>query len=151
MLTAKDSRIGKRFLCCLALVLPMAMPAFAEETLTRTIQDNARVLDADVIIVGKQRVILWGVDAPERGQTCVLSGKPWGCYDAAKRKLELLAGRGEVTCMLLGEPDPFNRYFGVCESGGEDINAEMVRSGMALAYLDQTDDYEAVQIGRAHV
>ena len=99
------------------------------------------VIDADVLRFGQQRVILWGVDAPERPQKCQLNGSYWGCYDAAKRQLQLLAGRGEVVCSLRGEPDPFGRRYGVCSSGGEDLNAEMVTSGLALAFDEQADDY----------
>ena len=121
-----------------------ALSAMADDV--KTISGAARAIDADVLQVGNQRVILWGIDAPERSQTCILDARKWGCYEAAKRLLETLAGRGSVNCILIGEPDPFNRYYGVCEFNGEDIGAEMVRQGMALAYLKQTNDYEAVQL-----
>ncbi len=99
------------------------------------------VLDADILKFGQQRVILWGIDAPEIKQKCWIDGVFWGCHEAAKRKLQLLAGRGEVTCTYRGEPDPFNRQYGVCISGGEDLNAEMVRAGLALAFVEQSEDY----------
>lgn len=107
------------------------------------ISGTAAVIDADVLRIGTQRVILWGVDAPEKNQVCQLNGKAWGCYDAAFRYLQLLSGRGEVSCTYKSDPDPFGRRFGVCESGGEDLNAEMVKAGMALALEEQTDDYVA--------
>lgn len=107
----------------------------------------AEVVDADIIRIGAQRVILWGIDAPEREQPCYRDGERWGCADAARRALELLAGRGEVVCVLTPDPaDPFGRRHGVCESGGQDIAAEMVRRGMALAWLEQTDAYLPQQI-----
>ena len=116
------------------------------------IRGMADVIDADILTFGTQRVILWGVDAPDRRQTCQLNGALWGCHDVAFRRLQLLAGRGEVVCWLYGEPDPFGRRFGICESGGEDLNAEMVRSGVALAFTEETDAYvpqmaEAIQAG----
>jgi len=123
-----------------------ASAAPADDVKTRTIEGPARAIDADVLMVGKQRVILWGIDAPERSQTCILDARKWGCYDAAKRLLETLASRGPVNCVLIGDPDPFNRYFGVCEANGDDIGAEMVRQGMALALLDQTKDYQDIQL-----
>lgn len=110
------------------------------------VSGDAEILDADIIKIGNQRVILWGLDAPERSQACYKNAEKWGCYDAAKRTLELLAGRGEVTCYLTGEPDPFNRRYGVCESGGDAINDAMVRRGMALAYEEQTKDYLDAQM-----
>jgi endonuclease YncB( thermonuclease family) len=70
-----------------------------------------------------------------------MNGTFWGCYDAAKRQLQLLAGRGEVTCTYRGEPDRLGRQYGVCTSGGQDINEEMVKAGLALAFREQSDDY----------
>lgn len=120
----------------------IAAPVVAQDVVSGT----AEVLDSDILKIGTQRVILWGIDAPERTQFCIKEGARWGCAEAAFRSLELLAGRGEVACLLTGEADPFGRRFGVCESGGQDIAAEMVRRGMALAFLEQTEDYLPVQI-----
>ena len=124
------------------LMLALASPVAAQEVVTGT----AEVIDADILKIGTQRVILWGIDAPERTQGCGLDGALWGCYEAARRALELLSGRGEISCTLLGEADPFGRRLGLCLAGAEDIGAEMVRHGMALAYSDQTPDYEPIQI-----
>lgn len=126
-------------------------PAQAQSEPTE-IRGMAEVIDADIIRFGTQRVILWGIDAPERRQTCYLNSEIWGCHGVAFRHLQLLAGRGEVVCYFHGEPDPFGRRFGVCESGGQDLNAEMVRAGLALAFEDETDAYlgqmaEAIQAG----
>ena len=125
--------------------MTLAAPAPAE-TPTETLSGEARVIDADILIVEGRRVILWGLDAPERSQVCGLDGQAWGCYDVAKRTLEALAGRGKITCILTGEPDPFGRRHGVCTFGSEDINAEMVRKGVALAFSEQTTDYEPQQL-----
>ena len=123
----------------------LALPAMAEAP-PAIIKGEARVIDADILIVAGKRVILWGLDAPERAQTCALDGKTWGCYDVAKRALEALSGRGEIECTLTGDPDPFGRRYGVCTFGAEDLNAEMVSQGMALAYSEQTADYENQQL-----
>ena len=118
----------------------MIHPAQAQSTDTG-ISGIPEVIDADVLKFGQQRVILWGVDAPERPQRCYINGTIWGCHDAAKRHLQLLAGRGEVSCTYRGEPDRLGRQFGVCTSGGDDLNAEMVKAGFALAFEEQSDDY----------
>ena len=143
--TARQHRSGKSFALAFPILLALCGAASAEDP-PRIVTGAARVIDADILIVSGQRVILWGIDAPERPQTCGLNGELWGCYDAARRALELLSGRGEVTCALTGEPDPFGRIHGVCMAGTEDINAEMVRQGMALAFTEQTADYEQVQL-----
>jgi endonuclease YncB( thermonuclease family) len=135
---------GLRLLVTVAGLLT-ALPALAQIPYVETIEGPGRAIDADIIMVGEQRVILWGIDAPERTQFCLANAQRWGCYEAALRTLQTLASRGTVSCVLVGEPDPFNRRYGVCESGGEDINAAMVRAGMALAYLEQSADYLPVQ------
>jgi endonuclease YncB( thermonuclease family) len=120
----------------------MGAPAHANDE----ISGSAHVIDADILRIDQQRVILWGLDAPERDQPCYKDGQKWGCHGAARRTLELLAGRGEVVCYLLGDPDPFNRRHGVCESGGTDINGEMVNRGMAVAWEAQSSDYVEQQL-----
>lgn len=139
-------RLARVLAALLVLSVPVASELRAQDGDTDLVTGDATVLDADVLIVGTQRVILWGLDAPEKTQSCYRDAERWGCYDAAFRQLEMLSSRAEVSCILIGEPDPFNRRYGVCESGGEDINAEMVLAGMALAYTDQSDDYVEEQI-----
>lgn len=125
--------------------------AHAEDPVT----GPAKVVDADIVMVGKQRVILWGVDAPERTQKCYVGDLMWGCYDAAKQALADLIATGDTTCTLIpGDPDKFNRRFGTCLSAGKDIGAELIRTGFARAYVEQTDMYvpqeeeaKAAQIG----
>lgn len=121
-------------------------PALAVAQVPEVISGPARALDADVLVIGNQRVILWAVDAPERTQFCLAKSARWGCYEASLRTFENLVGRGEVSCTLIGDPDPFNRRYGICESGGQVINAEMVRLGMALAFTEQADTYEDAQL-----
>lgn len=129
----------------LAFAMMAATPALAE-TPVEIVTGEARVIDADILIVAGKRIILWGLDAPERIQVCNLDSNEWGCYDVAKRSLEALAGRGEIQCTLVGEPDPFGRRHGVCTFGAEDLNAQMVRKGMALAFSEQTADYGPQQL-----
>jgi len=110
------------------------------------ISGTTTVIDADILRFGEQRVILWGVDAPEPPQKCSKQGKYWNCNAAARRFVETMAGRGEVRCRLMGEADPLGRRYGVCESGEDVINDAIVRAGLALAYTEQTDAYEEAQL-----
>jgi len=123
------------------LAVAVVTSAAQAQTAEAQIRGMPDVIDADILKFGQQRVILWGIDAPERPQICWMNGAVWGCNGVAKRHLQLLAGRGEVTCVLRGEPDPFGRRFGVCTSGGQDLNAEMVKAGLALAFEEQSDYY----------
>lgn len=125
--------------------------AMAQEVVTGA----AKVVDADIIMVEKQRVILWAVDAPERTQKCYVGDLLWDCYGASRVALGEIIASGEASCTLKeGKPDQFNRRYGVCTSAGKDVGAELVRQGMARAYVEQGDDYlaeeeeaKAAQIG----
>jgi len=117
----------------------LAAPAMAQDA--DTVTGPARSVDADIIMVNDQRVILFGIDAPERSQRCFVADRIWACWDAAKATLDTILSEGEVTCTLSGEPDPFNRRLGTCTVGGKDVGEEMVRAGMAMAYLEQSEDY----------
>lgn len=121
----------------LAIAL-LALPAFAADTVT----GPAKVVDADIVMVGKQRVILWAVDAPERTQKCYVGDLLWDCYAAARQALGDLLAPGDATCTLTADPpDKFNRRYGVCIVAEKDIGAELVRAGLARAYVDQAGDY----------
>ena len=115
-----------------------AAPALAQDVVT----GPAKVVDGDIIMVDKQRVILWGVDAPERTQKCKVGNLDWACYEAARRGLGEIIGSGEASCTLTDDkPDQFNRRYGVCTSAGKDVGGEMVRLGYARAYAEQAPDY----------
>lgn len=126
----------------LALGAGFALPASAADVVT----GPARTVDADIIMIGKQRVILYGIDAPDRDQICQVGELLWGCWDATKGALDELMGSNEVTCTLTDEkPDPFGRRWGTCMVGDKDLAAEMVRSGMARAFVPQTEQYLALE------
>ncbi len=120
--------------------LMLAGGAMAQEVVT----GPAKVVDGDIIMVDKQRVILWAVDAPERTQKCYVGELLWDCYAAARQALGDIIAAGETSCTLTeGKPDQFGRRYGVCTTGDTDVGGELVRLGMAWAYVDQGDDYLA--------
>jgi endonuclease YncB( thermonuclease family) len=131
----------------LACVLGAAMlPATALAQDGEVISGRATAIDADIIgFESKKRVILYGVDAPERSQFCTMNDEKYSCYDSAIRMLEQIVSRGEVTCTFVGDPDPFNRSYGKCTVNGDDINAELIRTGNALAFLEQSEEYVPVE------
>ncbi len=118
-----------------------SIATFSQEFIT----GPAKVLDADILKVGNNRVILWGIDAPERRQSCYKGKKKWACFEAARRTLQILSSQTEVVCNLIGEADPFGRRHGICKSGVYNINEQMIARGMALAFTEQTDIYLETQ------
>jgi endonuclease YncB( thermonuclease family) len=110
-----------------------AAPALAQDVVT----GPAKVIDGDIIQVDKTRVILLGVDAPERTQKCKVGKLDWACYEAARNGLGELIAPGQASCTLNDDmTDIFKRRYGVCTSDGKDVGAEMVRLGYARAYID---------------
>ena len=94
---------------------------------------RARVIDGDTIKVGRVRVRLHGVDAPESAQSCLARGERWPCGQRAARALAGQIGGRTVACNER-DRDRYGRIVAVCRYGGRDVNAWLVAQGWALAY-----------------
>jgi endonuclease YncB( thermonuclease family) len=94
---------------------------------------SPRAVDGDTLIMDEQRIRLKSIDAPEIKQTCQIAKKSWKCGEAAKQKLESLIQNQELTCYNKGK-DKYGRTLAICFIGNLDINAEMIKTGYAIAY-----------------
>ena len=104
-----------------------------------------RVIDGDTIEIGGKRVRLHGIDTPEAKQSCRDDkDKPYPCGERATSVLGLMAAGG-VRCKPAGdEIDRYGRMIATCYSvDGTNINADLVRSGYALAYRKYSKEYVA--------
>jgi hypothetical protein len=112
--------------------------AHAEDIIGR-----ARVVDGDTIEIGGTRIRLFGIDAPEGGQTCAReSGAVYDCGAEASRALAALVARGRTVC----DPkdiDRFKRPVAVCYTRGLDLGAELVFQGWAAAMTAQSSFTES--------
>ena len=128
----------------LALVLFLFLNASAD------IIGEAKVTDGDTIIINDIRIRFTGSDAPEsyffgKTQTCLDGkGREWECGNAATKKLKELINKQTVRCTDEVQ-DRYGRTLGICYVGDMDLQAEMVKSGMAVAYLRYSDRYEKEQ------
>lgn len=104
------------------------------------ISGRAEITDGDSFEIGATTVRLFGVDAPEGRQSCTRGGRAWACGNEAARKLRSLVGDRTVTCTKR-DVDSYGRVVAVCRSGAVELNAEMVRSGLATAYRRYSSDY----------
>ncbi len=120
----------------LILVLLASLPASAQQATT----GRATMKDADTIIINGRQFRLWGIDAPEREQTCRRDRRTWECGAEAIQALERLIGRNTVTCRTL-ELDRYGRDIALCYLGGEEINRWMVTQGWAVAYRQFSETY----------
>ena len=117
-------------------MLPVSPPQ--QQTLTGI----PKVTDGDTIRIGKTRIRLHGIDAPEQRQTCTAHAQAWNCGEAATDALrDAIAGR-VVTCTKR-DTDRYGRVVAVCRAAGVDLNTWMVRQGWAVAYRRYSRDYVA--------
>ena len=91
-----------------------------------------------------KRILLWGVDAPVRGQPCHAGDKKWDCATASAKTLLNIVGNQEISCQTR-RVDQFGRVFAVCKAGEIDVNRALVEAGMAVALPKETMDYVAAE------
>ena len=122
-------------LAAIALAAGLASPAGAE-----TISEQTRVLDGDTLAVAGQRVRLSGIDAQESRQTCTRDGRRRACGKASTRAMRRLIGYGPVRCEALGR-DRYGRAVAACFAAGRDLQRQLVRMGLTLAYRRYSTRY----------
>ena len=111
------------------------------------ITGTAKVIDGDTITINGTKIRFSGIDAPESyfyGQTQYCqkpNGKIWACGKKATAKLKELINNQEVKCTDEGR-DKYDRTLSICYVNGVDLQSEMVKSGMAIAYLKYSRRYE---------
>jgi endonuclease YncB( thermonuclease family) len=107
------------------------------------ITGRARALQADQIVIGTQRISLFGIDAPDPDQDreCFAGRTFYGCATNAKRALEILVDLGPVTCTDTGLRNYVNFPYMTCKLGELDIAEDLVRDGWAFAFRRQSDKY----------
>jgi endonuclease YncB( thermonuclease family) len=137
----------------LALAALLALPLLASSMRSQAkvpvggdfpIAGAARVIDGDTIAIGDQRIRLEGIDAPEASQRCAGTRGDWPCGQAAASELvRLVAGR-QVHCESKGR-DKYGRVLGLCFADGVELNAEMVRRGLAWAFVRYSTAYVGIE------
>ena len=128
------SKRRKRRLTTAAAVFLLAMPVLASCWPQR--EKAWRMIDGDTLDLGGERIRLFGIDAPERGQSC----GPLDCGKAATEALADILSAGPVRCTRVNT-DRYARTVARCKAGRVDVNREMVRRGMAWAYRQYSEDY----------
>lgn len=116
---------------------------------------TAAIVDGDTIEIAGERVRLEGIDAPEISQTCTTAaGQNWACGREALRSLKQLTQDQTVLYDRKGT-DKYGRTLAICYVAGEDINAALVREGLARAFVKYSVAYvgeeQAAQSARAGI
>lgn len=100
------------------------------------------IIDGDTIDIAGERVRLHAIDAPETRQNCDVAGVGWACGKTATAFLAGATAGRTITCKG-DKRDRYGRLIAVCYLGDQDLNAQMVRDGWALAYRRYGKDYVA--------
>lgn len=104
-------------------------------------------IDGDTLAMGAERLRLEGLDAPEVRQVCQDgSGVDWPCGAEAQAALERLTSAASTVCSGSSR-DRYDRLLVRCRDGALDINAQMVRIGLAIAAGDYGSEEGAARQG----
>lgn len=106
----------------------------------QSISGNAKVIDGDTIQIGKNKIRLHGIDAPEWNQSCTLNNIIWQCGKKSTLALKKLIFNQTVVCKIKSI-DRYKRYIAVCFSNEVNLNKKMVQKGWAIAYRYYSKDY----------
>ncbi len=103
-----------------------------------------KVVDGDSLEHGLERIRLEGIDAPEYLQDCHdKHGNKYRCGIKSAEYLQSLL-HGKINCNRLGK-DRYGRILSECfNSGGININRQMVISGWATSYGNQYIEEEKI-------
>ena len=107
----------------------------------QAIAGRASVADGDSLVIGGQRIQLFGIDSPEGRESCRgPDGAAFACGQDARQALMRMIATQPVTCQPK-ERDGSGRIVAVCTAGGVDIAGWLVAEGHARASRKISTDY----------
>ena len=116
----------------------------------KNIFGEAEVIDGDTIKINKKKIRLFGIDAPEKKQTCKKTyisffifnfQKNYKCGEKSTLALLKKLKNKKVECILEKKKDIYKRNIGTCYIKNQDINKWLVKNGLAIAYKKYSKKY----------
>ena len=108
--------------------------------LAQSINGKAKIIDGDTIHIGKNKIRLYGIDAPEINQTCAIEKIIWKCGIDSSQALESIISEKEVECEIV-DIDRYKRFVAICFVKNINLSQYMVKNGWAIAYRYYSDDF----------
>ena len=108
------------------------------------ITGTAVIVDGHTLDIKSNRIVIWGIDTPERGAWCYRSGRRWKPMEDATAALRQCIGDKAVTCRVQKVDRSWFRrlHFSECwTEDGQDLGTCMIRGGWATDYTCFTDGY----------
>jgi endonuclease YncB( thermonuclease family) len=110
------------------------------------VRGRAVVVDGDSLVVGSERIRLYGVDAFERHQQCPAgAGRLIDCGQRAAQELARHVQDADIDCEVR-DRDRYGRLVAICWAGAIELNALLVRQGWAVAYHAYSSRYAAAEM-----
>ena len=106
----------------------------------QSIIGKAKVIDGDTIHIGKSKIRLHAIDAPEKNQKCLYKKQEWECGKESTSALKKLIRNQLINCKIK-KIDRYNRYVAICFANKINLNKIMVKSGWAIAYKYYSLDF----------
>ena len=129
--------IFKIFFLIFSLIFFFSILYFFE---SRLIKGYAKIIDGDTIHIGKNKIRLHGIDAPETKQKCIFNEKKWECGKSSTLYLKKLVSKKIVECEINGT-DRYKRFIGTCFVNKKNLNKLIVKNGWAIAYRYYSKKY----------
>lgn len=124
----------------IALILIIGALGYLNEEFGRYSVFSDRVIDGDTFVMDREKIRIWGIDTPERGE--------FG-YDQATQKLTQLVDKDDLSCVLK-KRDVYRRALMQCRmNNGDDLGATMVASGWAKDFTKYSNDYYRIEESQA--
>ncbi len=94
---------------------------------------SVQVINGDTLNMRNHYIRLYGIDAPEKNQSCANSqGRSYACGKEASRWLEGWIQDGELECRVLKQ-DSNGNVVATCSYGQYDLGAALVSAGWAVS------------------
>lgn len=111
-----------------AIVCAVALMFAVPPVTNAEVSGVLKMIDGETVEIGGARFRLYGIDAPDPGQSCEIRGREYNCGHVSKTALMDLVAGVKIRCILRALPG-----LATCYANGYDLAEGMVHTGWAMA------------------